>query len=118
MPSECNSERKSTKSCRLRPSRSTDHAITKSNSRRVAARQSADDFGLVARRHRSALAEVDRFATGLESPQLQNERGHVRKFRGDDPDNSVPNGTAVAACKFRKTTRRSIQLPPACLFGL
>ena len=48
-----------TRSCRLRPSRSTDQAMTASNSRRVAARQSAAKAGRTALRAADTVIFVD-----------------------------------------------------------
>ena len=49
MRSACSSERKPTRSCRLRPSRSTDHAITMSNCRLAASRHSRSNAGRLSR---------------------------------------------------------------------
>ena len=50
--SACSSDRKPTKSCRLRPNRSTDHAMTMSNSRRAASRHSLSNAGRLSRQSR------------------------------------------------------------------
>src|SRR6516225_2380959 len=56
--SACSSDRKPTKSCRLRPNRSTDHAMTMSNSRRAASRHSLSNAGRLSRPFGAADAVV------------------------------------------------------------
>src|SRR5262249_23388535 len=55
MCSACSSDRKLTKSCKLRPSRSTDHAITMSNLRCAASRSSRSNSGRPSRCPQAAL---------------------------------------------------------------